>query len=430
LAREEAEATSKENVLRALDRATAKLRAKLGESLRSVQRFDTPIQQATTPSLEAFQAYSLGREVLEKGQHAAALPFFQRAISIDPTFAMAYASLGIGYSSLGETHIAAENTRKAYELREHVSERERFYIEAHYHEVVTRNLEKARQAYELWGQTYPRDPTPPNNLGSIYAHLGQYDVALAKFQEAFRLDPENALTNAGLTRAYAYLGRLEEAKLAAKEAQTKKLDSPYLDYYLYGIAFLQNDTNSMDQQATRSAGNPGVEDILLNYQADTAAYFGQLAKAREFSRRAAASAERTEGTEMAARYQADAALREALFGNRTEAGQCSTAALALSNGQHVQYGAALALLLADATSRAYVLGDDLVKRFPEDTVVQFNYLPTIRAQLALNRNQALTAIEALRVAAPYELSTPTVAPFSPALYPVYVRGKAYLGESG
>ncbi|MGB2888982.1 MAG: protein kinase [Candidatus Acidiferrales bacterium] len=427
LAEEQARATGKEEVLAAMDKAAANLRSKLGESLSTVQKFDTPIEQATTPSLEALQAYSLGRKTLgAKGDNAAAVPLFQRAIRLDPNFAMAYASLGTSYGNLGETSLATEYTRKAYDLRERVSEREKFYIESHYYSIVTGDLEKARRAYELWAQTYPRDWVPPDNLGGIYRILGQYDKRLAENRVTLRLDPTSGWSYAYLVYPYLNLNRLEEARATAEEAQAKQLDSPILRVGLYQLAFLQNDAAGMAQQLTWAAGKSGVEDVLLALEADTAAYSGRLGEARDFSRRAAASAERAEEKETAASYEADAALREAFFGNAAEARQRAAAALGLSTGRDVKHGAALALALAGDAARAQALGDDLAKRFPEDTVVQFNYLPTLHAQLALRRNDASNAIEALQASAPYELGDPTEAFNFVSLYPVYVRGEAYL----
>jgi eukaryotic-like serine/threonine-protein kinase len=427
LAGEQVRATGKEQVLAAMDKAAANLRSKLGESLSTVQKFDTPIEQATTPSLEALQAYSLGRKTLAaKGDNATAVPLFQRAIHLDPNFAMAYASLGTSYGNLGETSLGAENTRKAYELRERVSEREKFYIESHYYSIVTGDLEKARRAYELWAQTYPRDWLPPDNLGGIYRILGQYDKRLAENRETLRLDPTSAWSYAYLVYPYLNLNRLEEARATAEEAQAKHLDSPLLRIGLYQLAFLQNDAAGMAQQVSWAAGKSGVEDVLLAREADTAAYSGRLEEARDFSRRAVASAERAEEKEKAASYEADAALREALFGNAAAGRQRAAAALGLSTGRDVKYGAALALAMAGDTARAQALAEDLAKRFPEDTLVQFNYLPTLLAQLALSRNDASKAVEALQAAAPYELGDPTEAFTFLSLYPVYVRGEAYL----
>jgi eukaryotic-like serine/threonine-protein kinase len=424
LAQELVTADGKERVLKVLGEAAAKMRAKLGESLSTVQKLDTPLEQATTSSLEALQAYSLGVKNSKEMSAAAAVPFYQRAIRLDPNFAMAYEALGVSYYNLGEGSLAAENTKKAYELRERVSEREKFHIESHYYHLVTGDLEKARQAYELWAQTYPRDIVPPANLSAISAYLGQYDKALVEAREAVRLDPGNGLSYASLVGTYLQLNRLQEAQATAEVAQVKILDSPALRGFLYGLAFLKNDSAGMAQQVAWSAGKPGVEDWLLYYEAETAAYSGRLSEAREFSRRAVASAEREREKETAAGYEAAAALREALFGNPAEARRLVAAAMEHSTGRDVRYGAALALVLAGDSARGQAFEDDLAKRFPEDTIVQFNYLPTLRAQIALSRNDSSKAIEALQATAPYELGV--AGDVAPTLYPVYVRGEAYL----
>ena len=426
LAREQVTAAGKEQVLPALGQAAAKLRNEVGESLSSVQKFGVPLEQATTSSLEALKNLALGSKAQVERGSADAIPFYKRAVELDPNFAVAYASLAGSYHNLGETSLAAQNARKAYELRERVSELERFYIESGYHDYVTGDLEKTRQCYELWAQTYPRDVVPPGNLIVIYGHLGQYDKGLAQSSDSYRLEPDD-LSYANLVISYIFLNRLEEARATALEAQAKNLDSPYLRINLYVLAFLQNDAAGMAQEVAWAAGKPGLEDALLANEADTAAYSGQLAKARGFSRQAVASAERAEEKETAAGYEADAAVREALFGNKAEARQRAAAVLALSNGRDVQYGAALALTLAGDARRAQALADDLGKRFPEDTILQFNYLPTIHAQFALGRNDASTAIEALQAATPYELGLPSGS-FASGLYPVYVRGEAYLAR--
>jgi class 3 adenylate cyclase/tetratricopeptide (TPR) repeat protein len=420
LVKEQERAERKEDVLKALDNATTKLREKLGESLSAVEKFDTPVEQATTTSFEALQAYSVGMKEMGAGDYHASVPFFQRAVHLDPNFAMAYASLGTSYSVLGEMSLGSEHTKKAYELRERVSELEKFFLEYAYYCDVTYDLEKARQALELWAETYPRNWVPRNNLGSLYSDLGQYDKALAEYREAFRLGPAAGLGYSNLVYVYLNLNRLEEARATAEEAQAKKLDSPELRFFLYAIAFLQNDSAGMAQEMAWAAGKPGVEDVLLAYEADTVAYSGRLAKARELSRRAVASAEREGEKETAAGYEADAALREALFGNSAEARRLAVAALGLSTGLDVQGGAALALAIAgDAQSQKQA--DDLSEHFSESTIAQFNYLPTIHAQLALNRNDGSKAIEALQVATAYELGIVLF-----ALYPINVRGEVYL----
>jgi len=420
LASTEAKAGDKNHVLDALDKATSEIRNKLGESLSAVEKFDTPLEQATTPSLEALQAYSLGRKAMAGADWFAAVPFFQRAVRLDPNFAMAYARLGTSYGNLGETELWAEYTQRAYELREPVSGPEKFYIESHYYQGVTGNLESARQSYELWAETYPRDWQPFPPLYVIYGELGQYEKSLAEAREAFRRNPGSGMIAANLVGSYLRRNRLEEARNAAEEAHAKKLDSTELRDFLYRLAFLQNDAAGMAQQVAWAAGKPGVEDVLLNREAETAAYYGKLGEARELSRRAVASAQQADEKEVEASYETGAALWEAFFGNTVEAQQRAAAALILSNGSGVQFGAALALAFAADAVRTQTLADDLNKRFPEDTIVQFNFLPTIHAQLALGRHDASKAVDDLLTAAPYELS------WAGALYPVYVRGEAYL----
>jgi eukaryotic-like serine/threonine-protein kinase len=424
LAHEQGTAHKKEHVLKTLDEAATKLRGKLGESLSTIQKFDTPLEKDTTSSLEALKAFSLSSKTEST---ADAIPLVKHAIELDPSFAMAYLWLGGDYSNLGEKSLAAENTRKAYELRERVSEREKLNIESQYYYFVTGDLEKARQTYEVLAQSYPRDDAPQNNLGLIHQQLGQYDKNLAEMRESLRLAPKSPLSYANLVNAYLYLYRLHDARATAEEAEAKKLDCPELHEFLYGLAFLQDDATGMAQQVAWSSGKPGVEDVLLYNEADTAAYSGRVVKAREFSRRAVASAERTEGKETPAGYEAEATLREALLGNAAEAWRRSAAALNLSTGRDVQFGTALALALAgDAVVQSKGLADDLGKRFPQDTIVRFNYLPTIYAQLALNNNQSAKAIEVLQAATPYELGIPGTGAFTPGLYPIYVRGEAYL----
>jgi Flp pilus assembly protein TadD/predicted Ser/Thr protein kinase len=427
IASTKAQAGDKDHVLDALNQAASSMRSKLGESLSTVQKFDTPVEQATTPSLEALQKYSLGRKIqLGQGDNAGAVSFYQQAISLDPNFAMAYAALGACYYNLGETSLAAKNTTKSYELRDKVSEAERFGIESRYQHFVTRNLEKARQAYQLWAQTYPRNYIPPNNLGVIFDSLGQFSTAVEEYKEAIRLEPSSGLTYANLVGSNLFLNRLEDARATAAEAQAKKLDSPALRLNLYRLAFLQNDTGAMSQQLSWSAGKPGAENAMLRLEADTAAFAGRLGRAREISLRAIESAKRAGESEAAAGYETDVAFREAVFGNANAAEQHAMTALSLSSGRDVQYGAALALAAA-GNNRAEALRDQLGKQFPQDTIVQFIYLPTIQAELALRHHEPAKAIEILQAAAPYELGSPgNTAAFTPSLYPIYVRGKAYL----
>ncbi len=427
LAQEQVQADDKEHVLKALDKASTQLRQHLGESLKSVQKLDASIDQATTPSLDALQAYSLGRKaMLSRGDNVSAAQMFANAIRLDPNFAMAYASMGTSYHNLGEENLSVQNTKKAYELSEHVSEWERFYIQSHFHQFVTGDLEKASEDYELWAQTYPREEVARNNAGVVYQFLGQHDKALAKFRETATVAPPDALTYANLVVTYIHLNRFAEADATAKEAITRNADSPDLHVYLYQLAFAQGDAAGMAQQMSWAAGKAGAESTLLYWAAESAGYDGELTKARELFRQAEAAAERGEAKETAAGYEATEASQEALFGNATQARQLAENSLALSNGRDVQYTATLALAIAGDSARAEVLSDDLARRFPEDTLVQFEYLPTVRAQLALDRGESGKALNSLQAAAPYEMGVSSTTNLSNNLYPVYVRGEAYL----
>jgi eukaryotic-like serine/threonine-protein kinase len=430
LASSEAQAGDKNHLLDALGTAAKEMRRKLGESLSTVQKFDTPLQQATTPSLEALQAFSLGLKAAEgQSDFAAAAPLLERATALDPNFATAYAFLGLVYDGLGETALAVENTRKAYERRNRVSERERFLIEANYYLLFTGDLEKARRIYQLWTQTYPRDGRAHAIGGNVYLALGQYDKYLEENRKAL-LDPNiSGIVYPTLVGSYLNLNHFAEARAAAKEALAKNLDSPFLRFALYGLAFLQDDAAEMAQQVAWAASKRGIEDVMLGTEADTAAYSGRLGKARELSRQAVASAMQAQQKETAARYEAAVALREALFGNAAEARQRASSALRLSTSRDLQYAVSLALAFVGDSTREHAqvekLADDLAAHFLEDTVVQFNYLPTLHAQIAISRNDASKAIDALQTAVPYELGSPTLGTFC-ALYPVYVRGQAYM----
>ena len=428
LASSEAQASDKNHVLDALGKTASEIRNKLGESLSTVQKFDTPLEQATTPSVEALKAFSSGRKVQRTEGDAAAIPFFKRAIEVDPKFALAYAWLGLVYVDIGEPSIAANYTRKAYELRDRTSESEKYFISARFHKEVTGNLETAEQTCKLWIQAYPRSSVPQDTLsGAIYPAVGQYEKGVEAGIEAIRLNADYFASYALLMFNYISLNRLDEAKTTYEQALERKLKNPFFNVPLYQIAFLQNDAAGMAQQVARSAGTPGPEDELFGMAADTAAYSGRLRDAREFSHRAVDSAERAEEKEAAATYSALSSLREALFGNAQEARRRATLTIGRSAGRDVQYGAALALAYAADDKRAQTLADDLGKTFPEDTLVQFNFLPALRARLAVNRGNASEAIETLRAATPYELGQTTASTYGwTALYPVFVRGEAYL----
>lgn len=423
LASAEAQASEKDHVLDALGKTALEIRNKLGESLSSLKKFDTPLEHATTPSLEALKVFSSGRRVQTTAGHAAAIPFFKQAIEIDPNFALAYAYLGVASSSIGEHSAAASYTRKAYELRDRTSESEKYFITGRFHRVVTGNIEKAEQSSKLWIQAYPRSEMPHDSLsGPIYPVIGQYEKGVEEGRDAVRLNPDFSPSYAFLMFNNIALNRLDDAKTTYERALERKLNNPFFHRALYQIAFLENDAAGMKQQVAWSEGKEGIEDELLGMEADTAAYSGRLRDAREFTRRAAVSAERVEGNETAAGYEADAALREARFGNTIEAKQRAFTALALSTGRDVQYEAALALALAGDAGRTQALADDLGKRFPEDTIVQFNFLPTLHAQLSLSRDDTAKAVEILLAVGPYELGNVG----NTALYPIYVRGEAYL----
>jgi DNA-binding winged helix-turn-helix (wHTH) protein/tetratricopeptide (TPR) repeat protein len=421
LASAAAQARDKNHVLDALGRTASEIRNKMGESLSTVRKFDTALEQATTPSLEALQAYSLGRKSREqKADAAAAVALFQRAIRLDPNFAMAYAALGRSYFNLGARELAVKNTTKAYELRDRVSERESFFIESAYYHTVAGDLKKARQSYELWAQTYPRDDSPVRSLAVIYSDLGLYEKALAATRESTRLEPGSALNQSNLVNALVSLNRLQEARSAADEALAKNLDSSPLRRYVYQISFLQNDSVGMAKQVAWGAGNPGVEASFWGLESNTAAFYGQIERAREFSRQALAAATRDSDKAAAAGSEANAALREALLGNRAEARQRAAAALTLSTARDGQKQVALGLTLAGDTVWARKFARDLAKLSPDDTLVQFEFLPVLRALLALSDNEAQKAVEFLQMAAPYESGEAS------ALYPAFFRGQAYL----
>jgi eukaryotic-like serine/threonine-protein kinase len=427
LASTEAQAIDKNHVLDALGKTASEMRGKLGESLSTVQKFDTPLEQATTPSLEALKAFSSG---VSFHDDPTAITFLNHAIELDPNFALAYAWLQIAYTDIGEPTVAARYAQKAYDLRDRTSEPERYFIMSRFHKAVTGNMEKAEQACRLWIQAYPRVAMPHIHLsGSIYPVTGEYEKGVEEGREAVRLSPDFAPAYALLILDYISLNRLDEANAAYEQALQRKLMSPFFYLSRYQIAFLLNDTSGMAQQIAGATGKPGLEDGFLAYESDTAAYSGRLKNAREFFRRAVDSAERAGETEAAATHSAVSGLREGLFGNAQEAQRLATLALRWSEGRDVQYGAALALAYAGDDRRAQALAGDLARKFPEDTIVQFNYLPTLRAKLAINREKASEAIEILRAATPYELGMTTFSTYGwTAMYPVYVRGEAYLAE--
>jgi hypothetical protein len=428
LASTEAQASDENHVLDALGKVSLDLRDKLGESLSTIQKFDTPLEQATTPSLEALKALSSGIQTISTKGSDAAIPFFKHAIELDPNFALAYGYLGIMENDIGEFGLAVDYHRKAYELRDRTSEAERYSIDATYYKDVTGNIEKAIEGCQLWIQAYPRAWFPHGLLaGMILPTIGQWDKVVEEATEAIRLNPDFPIPYAQRMFGYISLNRIDDAKATYAQAVGRKLDNPLFYFGLYQIAFLQNDTAGMAKQVAKTADMPGWADQMLALDADTAAYSGRLNDARELSRRAIDFAEREGEKDPPAMYSAIAGLREAWYGNTDEGTRLANLALKRSTGRDLQYFAALTFAYSKDDARSKAIADDLGKKFPEDTLVQFNYLPTLRAKLALNRGNASEAIEGLRVATPYELGVSASCPVNwTALYPVYVRGEAYL----
>ena len=421
LAETQEQAVSKEAVLNALDKAAVSLRSKLGESLSSVEKYATPIEEATTPSLEALKAYSLGQKMTLAKGNTAALPFYKRAVELDPNFALAYNALSVAYLNQHEFARASEDARKSYELREKVSDRERFYIESNYYMTATGELENVVRTDQIWQQTYPRDDSPYVDLGFTYAHLGNWEKALEEFRDALRLEPDHVVNYGNLGVAYETFDRLDEADAVYQQAQQRKLEDEFLLQSRYGLAFLKGDTAQMAQLASAAVGKPGIEDILLAAQADTEGWYGKLKNAHELTGRAMESANHNDDKENAGAYQADAALRDVESGNPEQARAEANAALNLAPNRHVRAMVALALAQTGDTARAEQLAAELTKNFPQDTVVQNYWLPTIRAAVALQRKDPNRAIELLKTASTIELQYSTA-----ILCPVYLRGESYL----
>lgn len=430
LASTESEAAGKSRVLATLGSLASRLRGHLGEALSSVRRFDTPLEQATTPSLDALKAYSQGMRVLWTHRDSTqAIPLFKRAIALDPDFALAYGALTIEYTTLGESRIAADYARRAYALRSNVSEAERYFIVARYGRSGNGDINSAVQASLAWIQAYPRATMPRILLaGSIYPVLGEYERARMQALDAIRLAPANAFPYAFLMDADIALDRFDAARAAYANARKRQLQaSSFFILDLYQLAFLSGDTAGMAQQVAAASGLPGIEDQLLASEAETAAYHGRLRDARRLSEQAMATSLRTGGQEPSATYLAMSAVREALYGQPDAARQDAKAALARVPSRDVLYGAALAYAVIGDTAQATPLAAQLARDYPEDTFVQFNYLPTLRARLALNRGDADAALTLLRAAAPFELGVTRSSPlWWTTLYPIYMRGEAHV----
>jgi len=427
IAQQQATAPAKEKVLDTLGEAASKLRGQLGESLASVQKLDAPLSEVTTSSLEALQAYSLGAKAYRgKGAATAALPYHQHAIELDPNFAMGYEVLGNDYFSMGETGRASEYYTKAFQLREHASEREKLSITAHYYAGVTGELDKAVETYQEQVASYPRFFPAYNNLGTTYQGEGEYEKAAEEYRESLRLEPGNGTPYENLADSLLALQRFDEARQTIQQAQERKRDNVTLRSALYALAFVRGDSSAMAEQQQWFAGQPEENDGL-SLASDTEAYAGHLGNARELTRRSLDSAIRADSKEEGAIWLENAALREAALGNRTDAKQAATEGLKLvPTSQAVEVEAALAYVMAGDAARAESLAQDLNKRYPLDTQMQSLWLPAIRAQLLLDKKKPASALTTLQSASAIELGQIQFVTNLSCLYPTYIRGEAYL----
>jgi eukaryotic-like serine/threonine-protein kinase len=423
------QAARKEDVLNALSQMASKFRTRVGESLATVQQHDVPLEEATTSSLEALQAYSMGWKTNVSGGVEAGLPFMKRAVEIDPKFAMGYAALALYSGASGESNLATDNIRKAYELRDRASDREKFFITAYYHGRGTGNQEKAQQICEQWAQVYPRDWSAHTFLtGFIFPVLGRYEEGVEEGRKAIALVPDVYTGYYLLGYNLIYLDRLADLEDVLHQTSERKFDNPFLAHQRFDLAFLKGDRAGMQREVAAAQGKPGAEDLISDRQALALAYTGRMQEARKFSKSAITLAQQAGHRERAALFETRAALWEAFFGNMPEAKRTTKEALALARNREVRFGAALVLAMSGEASQAQSLANDLEKDFPEDTSVRFYYLPAVRASLALNHGNTSQAIEFLQANVPFELGVPRSATFAyfGALYPVYVRGQAYL----
>jgi tetratricopeptide (TPR) repeat protein/tRNA A-37 threonylcarbamoyl transferase component Bud32 len=423
------QAAKKEDVLNALSKMARNFRTRVGESLSTIQQHDVPLEEASTSSLQALQSYSMGWQRNASAGADAGLPFFKRAVEIDPKFAMGYAALGLYYGTTGESDLAAENIRKAYELRDRVSDKEKFFITAYYDGRATGNQEKAQQTCDQWAQVYPREWTPHTFLsGFIYPVLGRYEKAAEEGRKAIELAPDTYTGYFLLGYDFVYLDRRAEAEDVLRRASERKMEAPFLSLLRFDLDFLKGDSAGMQREVAAAQDKPGAEDWISDRQAFALAYTGHLQEARRWSQRASDLARQAGHRERAALFGTRAALWQAFFGNAALAQRTAKDALELAKNREVKYGAALVLAMSGDASQAQFLANDLERDFPEDTSVRYNYLPAVYATLALDHGDPSKAIKLLQVAIPYELSSPRSATFAyfGALYPVYVRGQAYL----
>jgi tetratricopeptide (TPR) repeat protein/predicted Ser/Thr protein kinase len=426
IAQEQVTAPSKEKVLTALGDAATKMRSELGESLATVQKFDVPLAEATTSSLDALKAFSLAAKASRENGIAAALPYDLRAIELDPNFAIAYASVGSDYFTVSELGRASEYYSKAFQLREHASEQEKMFISASYYESVTGELQEAAQTYQKWIASYPRDIAAHGNLGNVYAKQGKYEKAIERYRESLRLNPDNIAVHENLANSLLASQRLDEARQIIRQAQARKLDDYIIHNALYAIAFLHGNSIAMVDQQQWFVGKP-EENLVLSLASDTGAYVGRLGKARELTKRSVDSAIRVDSKETGAISLENSGLREAVFGNLTQAKQAAAEGLKLApTSQGTIAEAALAYAMAGDATRAESMAQDLNKRYPLDTQMQSLWLPAIQGQLALNRKNPALALNHLQAASPIELGQIFFVANLSCLYPTYIRGEAYL----
>ena len=423
----ETQSTDKNHVLDAVSKLASDMRGKLGESLGSLRQYNTPLVSATTPSMAALRCYTQGVEAEAKDfDYKASLSWFQKAIELDPHFAMAYWALGDAYGNIGESNTAKLYVQKAFELREPVSQREKWLIEGGYYYYAIGDITKARRSFELMAKVYPDSQYAHNSVAEMAETLGEYEVGLREYLQALHLPPRSSFLYRDVANTYLVMDRVEDALAEVKNAHAAGLDGN-LAALNYSIAFYRDDRLEMARQVASVAGKPGIEDPVLALDADTAAYFGQLEKARGLSERAAKSAERAEQKESSAQYYAAYAVREGLFGNPDWALQQAMNAGRYSGGRDLDYGIALAVTYSRDVNRAQALTSEVATRFPEDTIVQCDYLPTLRARLELMRLRPQQALDALVSATACDLNLPAYSYYNwPNLYPVYVRGESYL----
>jgi serine/threonine protein kinase/tetratricopeptide (TPR) repeat protein len=433
LAQEQATATGKEKVLDALGEAASKLRSELGESLVSVQKFDAPLGQETTPSLEALKADAIAKKIEKEKGPAAALPLFQRAIELDPNFASAIEGVGIMYGNVGQPTRGNEYLSKAFALRDRASEREKLHITSMYYMAVTGELDKAVETFREWEENYPRDNTAYTNLSSVYSQQGKMEQAAEQAREGVRLDPDNVITAENLMVPLVNLQRYDEARQAYQQTVARKLDDDTLHIASYGLDFVQRDTKAMAEQAAWFEARPELQNEILGLEADTEAYVGHLTKAREITRHAAESAVRADNKESAALWQLAAARREALFGNFEEAKRRAVTGLAIApESRDVQVLAALVLARAGDATKARALAQKLAQQYPGHTLVQSYWLPTIKTQLALPGKEPQRAVDEIQKTENLEFALPSGNANNTCLDATYLRGEAYLalGKAG